>query len=95
MRFMMVELNRLMNYVFETNCMPPIASGAKSQNTLIFIYEKNTWSVRSRLRSFTCSAFPLTSPMISTQDHMVHMGLPLLELNSSFLFLLEFWLWIA
>jgi hypothetical protein len=63
----MVELNRLMNYVFDMSCMPPSASGAKSQNTLTFIYEKNTWSIRSRSRSFTCSTFPLTSPMISTR----------------------------
>jgi hypothetical protein len=61
LRCMIVELNRLMKFGFETNCMPPIVSRTKSQNMTMFIYGNNTWSIRSRSKSFTCSVFPLTS----------------------------------
>jgi len=64
-RCIIVELNRLMNFGFETNYMPPMVSQTKSQNMVMFIYGNNTWSIKSRSKSFTCSVFPLTSLKIS------------------------------
>jgi hypothetical protein len=63
----MFELNRLMKSSFGTNCMPPKSSGAILLKTSMFIYGKNNWSVKSRLRSLNFSTFPLRSPMTSTQ----------------------------
>jgi hypothetical protein len=45
--------------------MPPIASGAKSQNTLMFILWKQYLVHQVKVQEFYLLVFPLTSPMIS------------------------------
>jgi hypothetical protein len=67
MRFMMVELNRLMNSFFGIKCISPVPSGAHSQKTSGCICGNNAKSMRSRSRNLTCSTFPLRSPTISTR----------------------------
>jgi hypothetical protein len=70
----MVELKRLINSGFGTNCMPPNLFGVTLQKTSIFICGNRTWSFRSRLRSLTYSTFPFRSPMISTRGSQVSSG---------------------
>jgi hypothetical protein len=65
MRFIIVELNILMNSIFSTNCMPPNSSEETLHKTSMFIHGNITWSVRSRSRSLNCLTFALISPTIS------------------------------
>jgi len=96
---MIIELKRLINSGLGTKCIPPMESGAMSQNTSMFIYRNNTWSTKSRSKSFTFSVFPLTSPKISMWGSygssriasLVAELLPLVSLGMVYLKCLNFW----
>jgi hypothetical protein len=67
LRFMMVELNKLMNSSFGTTFIPLTPYGTISQKTSMCIYGNKDESVRSRSRSLIYSTFPLRSPTILTR----------------------------
>jgi len=67
LKFMMVELYKLMKSYFGTNFIPLIPSRDISQKRSMCIYGNKTESVRSMSRSLTCSTFPLRLPTILTR----------------------------
>jgi hypothetical protein len=84
LRFMMVELNMLMNSFLGTNFMPPKSSKVIVQNMSMFIWGNKTWSIKSRSRILTCSTFPFKSPTTSTRGSQGSSGIESLDMVLQF-----------
>jgi hypothetical protein len=74
LRFIIVELNRLINLGLGTNCMPPNSSETILQKTSMFIWGEKTGSVKSRSRSLTYSTFPFKLPTTLTRGSQGSFG---------------------
>jgi hypothetical protein len=59
LRFMMVELNKLMNLSFGTNYMPPNSSGVILQKMSMFIWGNKTWPIKFEIKELDLLHLPL------------------------------------